>query len=120
MPPHPADGFFERCCPGFWLDENSIEAPKPPPIPVLSWVFDPENRLLNDNRVMRIFGNTGTRWADAHRKELMGLALAMTVLSIPVAVMGCFGAGSNDARVVTSLSGVSFQFLPRPPAIGKR
>lgn len=101
VPPHPADGFFERCLPGFWLDENSIESPKPPPIPVLNWVFDPENRILNDNRLMRIFGNTGTRWADAHRKELMGLALAMTVLSIPVAIMGVFGALSNNAWVVT-------------------
>jgi hypothetical protein len=100
-PPHPADGCDERCCPGFWLDENSIESPKPPPVPILSWVFDPHNRVLNDNRRMRIFGNVGTRWADAHRKPLMGLALALTVASIPVAVLGCFGAGSNDETVIT-------------------
>lgn len=100
-PPHPADGCEERCCPCFWLDENSIEEPNPPPVPVLGWVFDPQNRLLNDNRRMRIFGAVGTRWADAHRKQLMGLALMLTVVSIPVAVLGCFGAGSNDETVVS-------------------
>ena len=33
----------EWCCPGFWNDDGV------PPLPVLNWVFDPQNKYLNDN-----------------------------------------------------------------------
>lgn len=82
----------EACCPSFWLDETS------PPF----WVFDPRNRILNDNRIMRRFGRIGLQFADNHRKQFVGVALALTVASMVVTVLGCFGALSDDKTVVES------------------
>ena len=98
--PHPPDGCEEKCMPGFWHDSNNIHNPKPPPLPILNWVFDPRNKWLNDNRVMRIFGNIGIPYCDMHRKEMMGLAMGLTVISMLVTVMGCFGALSTDPSIV--------------------
>lgn len=43
----------ELCCPSFWQDKGV------PPIWPLSWVFDPKNKYLNDNKHARMFGNLG-------------------------------------------------------------
>ena len=51
----------EQCCPSFWSD-NGV-----PPIWPLSWVFNPRNQYLNDNRIARIFGNFGFPYFDRER-----------------------------------------------------
>ena len=90
-PPHPPDGCEEACCPAFWYDEP------PPPVPILNWVFDPQNRLLNDNARCAVLGNIGVPYFDRHRKELMGVALGIIVVSMASTIFGTFGALSTDA-----------------------
>ena len=66
----------EKCCPSFWNDRSV------PPIWPLSWAFDPHNPYLNDNKCARSFGNIGFPFFDRERKAFLGVALAVTVLSI--------------------------------------
>lgn len=93
-PAHPKDGCEEKCLPGFWEDDQ------PPPIPPLKQICDPRNKCLNDNARCHIWGNVGTQHADQHRKEIMGTAIAVTVLSIIISIYGCFGALSDDESIV--------------------
>ena len=93
-PAHPHDGCEERCCRAFWHDDQ------PPNLPVLHWVFDPSNTHLNDNRRCHIFGNVGLPYADQHRKEIMGTALGITVVSIIITIYGCFGALATDRTTI--------------------
>ena len=93
-PAHPHDGCEERCCRAFWHDDQ------PPNLPVLHWVFDPSNKHLNDNRRCHIFGNVGLPYADQHRKEIMGTALGITVVSIIITIYGCFGALATDRTTI--------------------
>lgn len=83
-------GCAERCCPGFWED-NGV-----PPVPGLSWVFDPNNKYLNDNKYAEKFGAVGYKYADSRRKHFMGVALAVTVCAFIVTWFGCFALSTDD------------------------
>lgn len=93
-PPHPVDGCEENCFPGFWFDSQ------PPPIPGLRWIFNPENRYLNDNSACHKWGNVGFPAADHHRKEIMGIAVAVTVFSMVVMSYGCIGALTSNEHLI--------------------
>lgn len=71
--PGEEDGCEERCCPGFWNDDGV-----PRGVPVLEWVFDPNNKLLNENECARRFGDIGHPYADKKRKTLFGFGIAVT------------------------------------------
>ena len=43
-----------------------------PGIPPFSWVFNPSNKYLNDNKYMDRFGRMGFRCFDVYRKRYMG------------------------------------------------
>ncbi len=79
----------ERCCPFFWND------PGIPDLPVLRWVFDPNNPYLNDNRYCRMFGNFGYKFCDRERKAFMGTALAVTVVAIVITGIGAFSVSTD-------------------------
>mmetsp|Transcript_35136 Transcript_35136/g.45315 ORF Transcript_35136/g.45315 Transcript_35136/m.45315 type:complete len:475 (+) Transcript_35136:59-1483(+) len=66
----------QKCCPGFWNDRGV------PPIWPLSWIFNPRNKYLNDNRKARIFGNFGFKFFDKERKAFMGVALSVTICAM--------------------------------------
>mmetsp|Transcript_9224 Transcript_9224/g.23076 ORF Transcript_9224/g.23076 Transcript_9224/m.23076 type:complete len:251 (+) Transcript_9224:255-1007(+) len=87
------DSCDERCCPGFWSDTGV------PGIPPFSWVFDPGNKLLNDNKYMNMFGSMGFQCADYYRKRFMGVALFVTVLAMGITSFGCF-ALSDDPEII--------------------
>jgi hypothetical protein len=83
----------EKCCPGFWSD------PGVPDLPVLRWVFNPDNKYLNDNKYCRMFGNFGFKLCDKERKAFMGTALAFTVAAIIITAIGAFGV-STDPNIL--------------------
>ena len=61
-----------------------------PAIPPFSWVFDPNNKYLNDNKLMDRFGKLGFKCADYYRKRYMRFALFITVVAMGVTSFGCF------------------------------
>ena len=85
----------------------------PPPLPVLRWAFDPTNTVLNDNARCHVFGNIGLPYADRHRKEILGTALGITVISIVVTIVGCFGALATDPTTVALTHWVRFDAAAR-------
>ena len=87
--PEGAHGCEEKCCPSFWYDTGV------PQLPLLSWVFDPENAWLNKNNAMERFGGIGYRYCDARRKRFMGTALAFTVLASIFATWGVMSLSSD-------------------------
>ena len=73
----------------------------------LSWAFDPRNKWLNDNKYARIFGNIGFPFFDRERKAFLGVALAVTILSIVVTGFGCFALSSDPDTLRLTAWGVA-------------
>jgi len=92
----------EKCCPCFWKDDGV------PKVPVFSWVFDPKNKYLNDNKYMDWFGGLGLKYCDARRKDFMGVALAVTVVAIVVAVYGSLSLSNNNDTVYYTAWGTAW------------
>mmetsp|Transcript_17515 Transcript_17515/g.20303 ORF Transcript_17515/g.20303 Transcript_17515/m.20303 type:complete len:335 (-) Transcript_17515:127-1131(-) len=92
----------ERCCPCFWKDDGV------PPIWPLSWVFDHDNKYLNDNKYMHKFGHCGLKCADKNRKALMGIALLFTFFSIIITGFGCFALSTNPKILRITAWGISY------------
>jgi len=92
----------EKCCQGFWNDAGV------PPIWPLSWIMDPKNKYLNDNKCARIFGNIGFGWFDKERKAFMGTALALTVVAIVITGFGCFALSDDDSIIFYTTWGISY------------
>ena len=83
----------ELCYPSFWND------PGVPNLPVLRWVFNPDNQYLNDNKYCRMLGNFGFKFCDKERKAFMGTALACTAMAIVITAIGAFGV-STDPNIL--------------------
>lgn len=93
----------EKCCPAFWEDDGV-----PRGVPVLEWVFDPNNKLLNENECARQFGDIGHPYADKNRKKLFGIGIIVTALTMVITGFGCFAISSDQNIVQHAMWGYAY------------